>query len=49
MKAYFTPLRVITVVGLSLLLTLWCVSMVGLMGKTRLGKIYRQGSSGPSH
>jgi hypothetical protein len=41
MRECFTPLRVATVLGLGLLLVLWCCSMIGLMGNTRLGKLYR--------
>jgi len=42
-------LRVLTVVGLGLLLVLWCASLVGLMGNTRLGKYYRHGPYYVSH
>ena len=43
MRAYFTPLRVLTVAGIGLLLVLWCVSLVGLMANTKLGWLYRNG------
>jgi len=39
-RHYVTPLRVLTVIGLGLLLLLWCTSLVGLMANTRLGEYY---------
>jgi len=45
MRNFFTPVRVLTVVGLGLLVLLWCGSMAGLIANTRLGKWFRHGES----
>jgi hypothetical protein len=45
MKEFFTPLRVLSAVGLGLLLVLWICSMVGLMANTKLGNYFRHGEA----